>query len=253
MEKINLGLWESFTAQIRTHLETDNINNFHNWDILRNTMIAGVDLVEFEYLTKSKYWDIWAKKLDETVLKPNTYNNFPSSSTNNMHHAYSLEVMMEYLEFKLDEFDTVVEFGGGYGNTVRLFKRWEHKGEYYIYDINELLTIQKHYLTENGVNDINYLEGHDKVENVNGNSLFLGLWSISETPTSERNRMLDNLGFFKCKNIFIAMGDNFYDEDNIKWLYDDIVPTLNELGYSHNLKKIAHGSGMYYFMAKLKN
>lgn len=251
MSEINLGQWESFIQQIRRHLDSDDINNFQNWDIIKNTMIAGVDSIEFFELQHSKYWDLWKGKLNETSMKPNTFNSFPESSTNNMHHAYSLDVMMNYIDSTLSRLGTVVEFGGGYGNMARLFKHCGHSGDYYIYDIPELLRIQKHYLDANGIGDITLKSGLDTIDSINGNSLFIGLWSISETPVNERKRMLENLGFFKCKNIFIAMGDKFYNEDNIKWLYDEIVPILNELGYSHVLQTIKHGNGMYYFMAKI--
>jgi hypothetical protein len=251
MSNINLGIWEDFNNQIKGHLAGDNINNFMNWPIINQTMIAGVDLVEFDYLKKSKYWDKWSTKLDESVFKPNSFRLFPASSTNNMHHAYSLNVMMEYLNLELNQFGTVVEFGGGYGNTCRLFKKWGHNGQYIIYDIPELIKIQKHYLESNKItNNVTFLSGLDIINNFKDNSLFLGLWSISETPIFERNRMLDNLKFYDCENIFIAMGGSFFGENNITWINEEIIPNLNNLGYEHKLHRIEHGNEMYYFMAK---
>jgi hypothetical protein len=251
MNNLNLGIWEDFKNEIKNHLMNDDINNFINWPIIKQTMIAGVDLVEFDNLKKSRYWDKWYTKLDEVTLKPNSFHLFPSSSTNNIHHAYSLDVMMEYLNLELNEIGTVVEFGGGYGNTCRLFKRWGHNNQYVIYDIPELIKIQKHYLEKNNlINNLNFLQNLEVVNDVYGNSLFLGLWSISETPIFERERMLNNLKFFDCKNIFIAMGNSFYGENNIEWIDEMIIPTLNKLGYEHKLHEIEHGNGMYYFMAK---
>lgn len=251
MNNINLGAWENFNNQIKNHLINDDINNFMSWPIINQTMIAGIDLVEFNELQNSKYWGKWSTKLNEDFLKPNRYHLFPNSSTNNMHHAYSLNVMMEYLNFELNEFDTVIEFGGGYGNTCRLFKKWGHNGQYKIYDIPELIKIQKHYLNTNNVlENVNFLENLDIVDKFDDNSLFLGLWSISETPIPERKKMLTNLKFFDCKNIFIAMGSSFFGEDNMKWIEEEIIPNLNKLGYEHKLHKIEHGNGMYYFMAK---
>jgi hypothetical protein len=254
MSNINLGTWENFTNQIKNHLENDDINNFMRWPIINRTMIAGIDLTEFNQLQESKYWDKWSSKLDETSLKPNSYSLFPSSSTNNMHHAYSLNVMMEYFNYELNQFDTVIEFGGGYGNTCRLFKKWEHIGQYNIYDIPELVKIQKNYLKKNNVIEgVNYLEGLDVMNDFDDNSLFLGLWSISETPIYERDKMLTNLKFYNCKNIFIAMGGSFYDENNLKWINEEIIPKLDSLGYEYKLDEIKHINGMYYFMSKKLN
>lgn len=248
MSELNLGVWEGFTNQIKHHLQNDAIQNFMNWPIIQNTMIAGVDLTEFEQLKASKNWELWEPKLGETVLKPNTYNLFPNSSTNNMHHAYSLNVMMEHLGCDLSDFNTIIEFGGGYGNTCRLFKVWG-ESDYFIYDIPELIDIQKFYLENNGVKNVTFLSGLDKVDELKGKSLFLGLWSISETPVSERNFMLENLKFFDCDSIFIAMGGSFFNENNLDWLNTIIIPKLNELGFKHELIKIGHGVDMFYFVA----
>lgn len=251
MEKFNLGVWEDFTNQIKKHIQNDNLDNFMRWPIINQTMIAGFDNVEFNELKNSKLWSKWEMNLSENILKPNSCHSFPSSSTNNLHHAYSLNIMMEYFNFELNQFDTVVEFGGGYGNTCRLFKKWGHSGEYYIYDIPELTTIQKHYLSSNSLVDkIKYIQNSEVIENLKGNSLFIGLWSISETPITEREAMLSNLKFYEFQNIFLALGDLFYEENNLEWLNDVVVPKLENLNYTYNLRKIEHGNGMYYFMAK---
>lgn len=246
----NLGVWEAFRDTIKNHLANDNINNFHNWHVLQSTMIAGVDEIEYQTLNESPYWSIWGQHLSESILKPNSYYNFPSSSTNNMHHAYSLDVMMRHLNIPLNEFGTIIEFGGGYGNTCRLIKRWGHNKDFYIYDIPELIIIQKHYLSSNGINDVQFKAELDTIPIPEGKSLFLALWSISEVPVPERAGMLQRLKFFECENIFIAMGGSFYSENNIEWLETSVYPRLKELGYTFDLHRIAHGQDMFYFVAK---
>ena len=218
-------------------------------------MIAGINDVEFEHLQKSNYWDSWTKFLDESILKPNAYYKYPTSSTNNMHHAYSLDILMNYTGIKLNEFKTIIEFGGGYGNTCRLFKKWGHIDDYILYDIPELITIQKFYLNENNsLSDVHFLSGTELVDTTKSmeKSLFLGLWSISETPTDERVKMLNSLRFFECENIFIAMGGTFFNENNLAWLKSEIIPKLDGLGYTYQISPIQHGVEMYYFMAKKK-
>lgn len=248
----DLGVWEGFKNQIRHHLNTDNINRFASWPIMQQTMVAGVDRVEYDYLLKSPRWDKWNEVLPESILKPNSYEYFPRSSTNNMHHAYSLDLMMEYMGDELENYGTIIEFGGGYGNTCRLSRCWYFTSDYYIYDIPELIEIQRHYLSMNGiVGSVHFLSGDDKVPELENNKgLFLGLWSISETPQSERAQMLENLRFFECDKIFLAMGGTFFNENNLDWLNKDIIPRLDALGYQHHLERIAHGSEMFYFMAK---
>lgn len=251
MREINLGFWEEMKNGIQYHLKNDNIANFQNWREIQTTMIAGVDNIEYDYLLKCKNWDEWKNKLSENVLKPNSHAIFNQSSTNNLHHAYSLQRLMEESNYKLNEFDDIVEFGGGYGNVCRLFKTWGHQTQYYSYDIPELIEIQKYYLSKNNItNNVQFKTDYDVIDSVEGNSLFLAMWSVSEVPVSEREEILKNLRAFDCKTIFIAMGGMFQSEDNIAWLNQSIIPRLNSLEYEHKLINIKHGVDMFFFVAK---
>ena len=250
MENINLGVWETFTREIRNHLRNDNVNNFFNWPIIINTMVAGVDDAEIHYLENSKNWNKWQQTINESILKPDSHPKYPQSSRNNLHHAYSLDVMMNETNYSLSDFKTIVEFGGGYGNMCRLIKNWNLNCEYYIYDIPELLEIQKNYLEKNSIGNTHLIKEFDKVENLNTPSLFLGLWSISETPVSERKKMLDNLKALQCDVIFIAMGGMFFSENNLEWLEREITPNLSN--YTTKLIRIPHGTDMFYFVAVKK-
>jgi len=247
---MNLGFWNGLRDGIRNHLKNESISNFQNWGEIQSTMIAGSNNFEYEYLIAEERWSQWKDKLKETVLKPNSHVIYSESSTNNLHHAYSLQILMETTGHKLFEFDDVVEFGGGYGNMCRLFKIWGHNKSYFSYDIPELIQIQKYYLNENGIiNDVYYKSENDIIDNVEGNSLFLGIWSISEVPMEEREQLLKNLKFFECKNIFLALGGIFQSENNINWLNNVIMPKLETLQYTNKIIKMKHVDNMFYFVA----
>ena len=245
---IDLGKWEEFKDIVKNYLETRDISTFPTWDILNRTMIANVDQVEIDYIEKK--FDYWRDKMEESILKPNSHNIYKTSSTNNLHHIYSLQVMIDNLNVDLSDFSTVTEFGGGYGNVARIFRKCGFKGDYRIYDIPEFCKIQDFYLKQNSINDIYLLSKDDKINKVDEKSLFIGLWSITETPIETRQYYIDNLKILDHDNIFIAMGDYFYDENNMSWLNDTIIPQLNEKKYMCQIIKIEHGNGMYYFCAK---
>jgi hypothetical protein len=250
MKEINLGFWDNLRNGIRNHLNNENIVNFQNWYEIRTTMIADVNNVEYEYLITENRWEIWKDKLKEFVLKPNNHSIYSESSTNNLHHAYSLQILIENTGYRLNEFDDIVEFGGGYGNVCRLFNVWGHNKSYYLYDIPELIQIQKYYLEKNNcLDNISYKTGFDVIDTVNGNSLFLGMWSLSEVPISERAVLLENLKFFDCNNIFLAMGGMFQNENNINWLNNIIIPKLKTLNHEIKLIKIKHFADMFYFIS----
>lgn len=249
MENYNLGVWENFTNRVKKLIESNDLSTFMTWDVLINTMIAGVDNVEIDYLVNSKNWDFWLKNLEETVLKPNSHPIYSFSSTNNLHHAYSLQILVDKLNKELSDFKFVTEFGGGYGNMARLFKKINKDIVYNIYDIPEFNKIQNYYLKENGINDVMFLNNSDTINEVLNKSLFLALWSISETPISNRLYYINNLKMYEYDTIFIAMGETFYGENNMVWLTNEIIPKLESLDFKCELIKIEHGNGMYYFLA----
>lgn len=252
-EEIKLGSWNDLRKKINNHLKNDNISNFFRWKEIQYTMIAGVANVEYEYLITSNNWKIWEDKLIETILKPNSHSILVNSSTNNLHHAYSLQILMELTGILLNDFGDVIEFGGGYGNVCRLFKNWGHVKNYYMYDISELIQIQKYYLSENNVIDnVIYCEGHDVIKPSKKNSLFLGMWSISEIPIDEREYLLKNLGFYDCENIFLGLQANHVGMDNLGWIKNYIIPKLKQLNYRCKLHKIKHSKNLFYFVA-IKN
>lgn len=253
MKEINLGFWTDLRNRIRNHLANENISSFQSWIEIRNTMISGGYNVEYEYLINDKRWILWKDKLKETVLKPNSHVIYSESSTNNLHHAYSLQILMEETGVLLSEFGTVVEFGGGYGNVCRLFKIWGHNKSYYLYDIPELLKIQQYYLKENKIiNNVHYIQDFDVVNTIEGNSLFIGMWSITESPIGEREEFLENLGFYKCNSIFLAFHEGDKSNDNLAWLKNTVIPKLEIFGYNCKIIKINHLPANQYFVA-IKN
>ena len=252
-EEINLGSWEELRIKIRNHLDNDDISEFFKWKEIQYTMIANVNIIEYNHLREKKVWLLWEKMIAETKLKPNSHSILSNSSTNNLHHAYSLQKLMEFTGIQLNDFGEVIEFGGGYGNMCRLFRKWGHNKNFFMYDIPELTQLQKYYLAENGITDnVIYCGGYDKIDTIENNSLFLGMWSISEVPMNEREKLLNNLCFYDCENIFLGIQANHVGMDNLTWIKNYITPKLEQLEYRCELHKIQHLNNSYYFVA-IKN
>jgi hypothetical protein len=248
MFSIDLGEWDGFLYQIRHHMATKDISTFMSWSIIQGTMISGIDEVEVQHLKKN--WSYWEDKVIETRLKPNSHYLISKSSTNNLHHAYSLQILMDNLGIQLSNLKMITEFGGGYGNTARLVKMCGFNGEYTIYDIPELSEIQKYYLHNNNIENIHFLNFPESITDVSNESLFLALWSLTETPVYSREVYIDSLKFMKHDYVFMAMGEQFHNENNMMWLKNEIIPLMEKNSYECKIIKIEHGNGMYYFAAK---
>src|SRR5690606_30862785 len=100
---------------------------------------------------------------EDYIGGPNIANFEYLASANRSHHAYHLSRYTALTGKKIWEHNSLVEFGGGYGNMARIIKRMNPKITYTIIDLPELLSLQYVYLTA--------LHGEDSVKcvsDVNG-------------------------------------------------------------------------------------
>ena len=84
------------------------------------------------------------------------------------------------------DFEQIVEFGPGIGETCRVIKDLGFKGDYYLYDLPEVLRISTYY--NKGRTNINGVTHYSQVPN-NKKTLFIGTWSISEIPFEYRDEV----------------------------------------------------------------
>jgi hypothetical protein len=126
---------------------------------------------------------------------------------------------------KISELSCIIEFGGGYGSFGRLVWRLGFGGRYVIFDLPEFSALQRYYLSSVGVpladhpgeTGVRCICDVDElvVESAASRSLFVGLWSISETPSDLRRQILDVVG--GLDSFFIAYQDRFNEVDNVRF------------------------------------
>lgn len=233
--------------KIESLKQKNDLGNFYKWGEITSTMVANCNESEFEYLKNSSRWEKWEIKLTEDKLQPNKYFKFPKSSTNNIHHAYSLEKLMDWTKKELSDFNEIFEFGGGYGNMCRLFKLFGHNKKYVIYDFEQINKIQKYYLDINNIN--NYELQNTNITIDFNPSLYLAMWSLTETPIDVRDKILNDSNFFNSEIILLGLANNFKGEDNLKWLEENIIPKLENLNYTCFFEKTIFMNNNSYFLA----
>jgi hypothetical protein len=183
---------------------------------------------ELQELQESLYWDIrWKKVLKEDQIgSPPPCRYYPDSSGNLIHHAYHINQANIHSNIEVTKYGCVLEFGGGYGSMCRLFHKIGFTGKYIIYDLQPFSYLQQYYLksiglkvisedsTENGIictSDINVLKRHIAPNR----NLFLATWSISETPQTIREPILNLIKDFD--SFIIAYQHRFCEMDNIEY------------------------------------
>jgi hypothetical protein len=215
-------MWADFLDELKSLILNDNIENFKDWGPIRQTMNAGNPSFGFskDHLNLLKNHEDWNNF--EKILKT-------EYTTNAVNHLFYLTKLQQFKLIK--DFDTIFEFGAGFGNMCRIINSLGFDGTYKIFDFPELLTIQKYYLEKNTVRfsqEIKFLSNLDK-ENFNENSLFISTHALEESPPEVIQQVLKKIENFSSY-LFACSGgkdvfENFIKERCKKILFEDF-PTL---------------------------
>lgn len=150
-------------------------------------------------------------------------SNYLTSHTS-VHHLYHFVKYLKFSKINFDKIDTVVEWGGGYGNLIRILKKIEEKKHTYIMiDTPLFCTLQWLYLSSIfGKDDVNLiLSPKDKIKEKKINivsiaflddlkikaDLFVSTWALSESSEYSQNFVLKS-NWFGAKHMLLAYQDN---------------------------------------------
>lgn len=209
---------------------------FLQWDVVTDTMFvffARHVRPELNYLQNLPDWETrWRPVIEESwVGRPTRYVFYPSSSGNLIHHAYHVARFEEKTGQRIENMESILEFGGGYGSICRLIHALGFRGRYIILDLPPFSALQTYFLKTNGlpVASIDSFAGQpsavacvsdvDDLRQVLGRSIdaekamFIATWSLSETPVKVRDSVLPLVSEFQ--SFLIAYQDRFGEVDNV--------------------------------------
>jgi hypothetical protein len=231
-------IWKQNMNKLRELVLTDNPREFLRWDVILETMFVGNEdyvVTELNHLRGKPDWnERWEKAIEEVETGfPIPFKKYPRSSGNLIHQAYHMSQLEEKTGVSPDQLDFVCEFGGGYGCMCKLFHNLGFKGKYVIYDFPHFSALQKYFLKTVGitvhtfdnfqsektgvtcVSDIDALKDILSAYGDYSNSLFIAMWSISETPLQIKNSILPLVSHFD--SFLISYQDKFGGMDNIEY------------------------------------
>jgi len=175
---------------------------------------------------------------EDYVGNPLIINSTYLASHNSIHHLYHLTKFLKITKSHLDEISTVVEWGGGYGNLAKIFRRLNPATHtYIIIDTPLFSSIQWLYLsTILGPDSVKLLQNPaDVVHSGKINlipicfldyqeisaDLFVSTWALSESSKFSQDYVAVR-EWFKSKHLLIA-----YHKSSANYLPDsDRVGTL---------------------------
>jgi hypothetical protein len=129
------------------------------------------------------------------------------TSGNLIHQAYHVSQTSVYLP----ELETIVEIGGGYGAMALVCHRLGFRGRYIIYDLPEFSLLQQYYLSNVGVEGVEFKTQIDKQIECD---LLIGLYSLSEMPLAARETIID---LCPAQSYLISYQGTWDGVDNMAW------------------------------------
>lgn len=156
------------------------------------------------------------------------------TSHNNIHNLYHLVRFLDRTKCSLNQLHTICEWGGGYGNMARIFRRLKSEPcTYIILDTPLFSCLQWLYLStvlgEKSVNLLQSPEGTIDAEKVNlrpicflnshsmSADLFISTWGLSDSSKYSQDYVLARK-WFNSKHILLAYQDssnNWPDADRV--------------------------------------
>lgn len=217
------SFWNDICNSVQEKMDKDP-SKFYDWPEIRHTMLvtnAPWIYDELHYLFNDNYMRDWAYIVPDFTIGEELRSMNNITTQNTIHHCYSLAKWQKFSNKKIKDLNHIVEFGGGYGNTCRLARVMGFKGKYTIIDLPVFQKLQQYYLSNYNIEeDVEWKEP----EEIEGGDLLIAQWSLSETPLSERKKVLD-LDF---KHYLIAFQEKFEDIDNVSFFSN-----LNTIPISH--------------------
>lgn len=251
--------WINALSEIKYFINKKNMLNILQSPTIKYTMIAEPNKIELNELLSSSKSNYFKKIIKEDWIgTPTPYFHYLKSSGNTIHHAYSLLQIIKLFDIDFINLNKIFEFGGGYGNFCKLILKSNFKGNYVIYDLPLMSSIQKLYLNLCEINfSIKFKSNNengtvslisDLVDiSINDPDVFIALWSLSECPFSLRDQVLkrnDNAKYF-----LIAYSNEFMGTNNYEYFENFKMKMTNHNWISY---EIDHMKGHTYLIGKRK-
>lgn len=223
------NIWCRHRREFRNHVENGDVDEFLRWSTSALTIFVGSNpFVKHQYneLLNRPDWDYYHKALtiDQSVGNP---SYFVSNITGNfINQCYHLSKIEDATGKRIAEFDTIVEFGGGYGALRLISHALGFTGDYYIYDLPELSLLQEYYLAQYGCPTVlEWVDDNDSFPAPPmGTDLLVGLYSLSEVNRQLRETFISAT---RASNIVLASQNVFEGVDMIDEL-SGMAERLNE-------------------------
>jgi hypothetical protein len=188
--------WSSVLSSLSRKMEY--IDFFLQWPEIIDTMVfddQNITAEEKNYISENSKHNWRDILVYNGTGNGKRSNHFPQCMNNQLHQYFHLTKFENMRNVDIRDYDTIIEFGGGYGEMCRIAKSIKPSINYHIIDLPELHIIQDFYLKGNNIKDYSQINAAELPDNT-GKTIFLSFWAISEVPIELRHRVFEYL----CRN-----------------------------------------------------
>lgn len=190
--------WAFWRHDLWAQAQAEPADNFWHWPSIRHTMTVQHFPVTEQLATLQR---------DEARWLPVIQDTHPHHARNLIHQAYHLALWEDATGQRVEDLESVYEFGGGYGAMADLVHRLGFRGRYSISDLPEFALLQRYFLGQRGVS----VEHRDAPGDAD---LFMAVYSLSETPLAFRDEFM---GSTTARSYLLLYSSHFAEFDNVAW------------------------------------
>ena len=231
-------------------------------EVINGTMVFSnreVHKLELKYIL-----DTFGEQMVEEVISKGLNSTFlygksrRSTLINSVHHLHHLMRFEQLTGRKVSSIESVVEFGGGYGNMARIIQNLGGCKKYSIVDLLLFSCIQYVFLSTVAGSDkvalddsnarqdakilLHPLFRTDAPTNLSGN-LFLSTWALSESTRAAYDWVTAS-NWFGATNLLLA-----YNEHWKPWHENELEQSLANNGWNISKEAIPFLPGSFYLFA----
>ena len=155
------------------------------------------------------------------------------------HHILTFEKIMDK---SILDYDQIVDFGSGIGETARMILDLGFTGDYYLYDLPETARIPLAYLKN--YSNVKAVDHYNDIPS-NKKTLFIGTWSLSEVPYKYRAEIAK---YFTGQDFLIIFQNQVFKYNNLNYFLFEFPIESGTFVRFEQIKWHGGGNGNFYLI-----
>ena len=188
--------WDFWRHDLWTRAQNEPPDSFMSWPCIYHTMLVD----HFDMSGAIEHLGLEARWLEATA-SPN--RSLRLALVEQAHHLKRWE---DATGKHIEDLDTILEFGGGFGAMVLVAHRLGFTGEYVVCDLPEFVLLQRWFLARHGLG-VRHIEAGEPLRA----DVLMGLYSVSEIPFQMRDRVFEAV---QAQSYLLLYSSRFADYDN---------------------------------------